>query len=259
MNGEDVFRNQYATVCNILDGSDETLASFCAGLYQRKIIDDTVRNSVSRKPGIEGAGVLVNHIELMVKKKPDCLETVLEVMENEHYLKSVAKDMKREMGTGVDLSSSAGQIDYYRLFHNFHSLLFSADESECVASDVEDTTKAFVTIKSPSDVFRDHFGDVCDSIPESTCTKLGNDLVSAQLLSDQILDNIVTNSSLNRYERVNKYMTVVRKTLVVNNDPNIIISLSSVLKKQKVAVLDKIADTMLTEIGKIKLFIHSFT
>ena len=111
--GENVLRNQYATICDILDGSDETLASFCAGLYQRKIIDDTVRNSVSRKPGIEGAGVLMNHIELMVKQKPDCLETVLEVMEKEHYLKSVAKDMKREMGTGpgVDLSS-AGQIDY---------------------------------------------------------------------------------------------------------------------------------------------------
>ena len=99
---EDVLRNQYATLCDILDGSDETLTSFCARLYQSKIIDDTVRNSVSRRPGKGGAGVLLNHIELMIKQKPNNLETVLEVMEKEHFLKSVAKDIKREMGMEVD-------------------------------------------------------------------------------------------------------------------------------------------------------------
>lgn len=115
----------------------------------------------------------------------------------------------------------------------------------------------FTPLASPKDVFQDHFPKVCDVVPESTLTKLGNDLAGARLLSCSVLDSIVTNASLSRYEKVNKYMVEIRRSLAVDDNPETIVLLAKVLKKQNNRVLDEIASSMLTKIGAL-LNNHTF-
>ena len=86
--------SNHSVICNILDDSEETLWSFSIGLLEKGIIDKKVKNSATRKEGLAGADVLVTHIELMVEQNPEHLRTVLNVMEKEHCLENVAKDIR---------------------------------------------------------------------------------------------------------------------------------------------------------------------
>ena len=91
---------------------------------------------------------------------------------------------------------------------------------------------------------------MCDAVPENTLTKFGNDLAGARLLSYSVLDVVLTDSFLGRYEKVNKCMVEIRRSLADDNNPKTIVLLAKVLRKQKNRVLDKIASSMLTEIGQ---------
>ncbi len=105
------------------------------------------------------------------------------------------------------------------------------------------------TIKDISalSVFRKYFPKVCEVV--SNTTKLGNDLVAAELISDTVLDSVDSNDSLNRYKKVSKYMTEIRQFLKANDKSANLESFCHVLYQQNIRALDEIADTMLTDIG----------
>ncbi len=76
------------------------ITAFCADLYEKEIIDRTVKNSVLRKKGFDE---LLTHLEVMVEQDSDCLPTVLQVIENHQLLKPVATDMKKETNGSEEL------------------------------------------------------------------------------------------------------------------------------------------------------------
>ena len=92
-------------------------------------------------------------------------------------------------------------------------------------------------------VFCKHFAKVCDVV--SNTTKLGNDLVAAELISDTVQDSVDSNESLDRYRKVSKYMTEIRHSLKANDKSANLESFCHVLYQQKLKALDEIADTML--------------
>ena len=101
--------------------------------------------------------------------------------------------------------------------------------------------------KSPKAVYKQHFAKVCDLVSETT--KLGNDLSTASLLSPMAIENVLTNSSLNRYDKVSRFMNEIYRSLSVDDNSETIVLLCRVLKKQDSKALDKIADSMLKELG----------
>ena len=128
---------------------------------------------------------------------------------------------------------------------------FSLDAGLEFSSDDSGVKKPVTPLASPKDVFQDFFPKVCDVLPEHTLTKFGNDLAGARLVSYNVLDVVLTNNSLSRYEKVNKYMVEIRRSLAVDDSPKMIVLLAKVLKKQNNRVLHKIASSMLTKIGTV--------
>ena len=80
----------------MLNVSKDSLLSFTQELFGAKIIDRNTKISVTRTGGKEGAGILLDHIEIKVEQNPDCLHVVLELMENDEYLCHIVKKIKGE-------------------------------------------------------------------------------------------------------------------------------------------------------------------
>ncbi len=113
--------------------------------------------------------------------------------------------------------------------------------------DDQDRTPQDVTdVPSALEIFRTYSAQVCDMV--SNTTKLGNDLAKVTLISDNVMDSIETNTSLNRYAKVSQYMAEIRRSLQADNNPTIIVLLCNVLQTQGSNV-KMIADSMLTNLG----------
>ena len=80
----------------MLNVSKDSLLSFTLQLFAAKIISKDTRICVTRTGGKEGAGILLDHIEMKVEQNPDCLHEVLKLMENDEYLCHIVKKIKGE-------------------------------------------------------------------------------------------------------------------------------------------------------------------
>ena len=95
-NDPDVLREYHGEISDVLNVSKDSLLSFTQKLFAVKIIDRDTKISVTRTGGKEGAGILLDHIEMKVEQNPDCLHLVLEIMENDEYLRHIVKKIKGE-------------------------------------------------------------------------------------------------------------------------------------------------------------------
>ena len=92
----DVLREYHGEICDVLNVSEYSLLLFTQKLFARNIINRDTKISVTRTGGKEGAGILLDHIEIKVEQNPDCLHVVLELMENDEYLLHIVKKIKDE-------------------------------------------------------------------------------------------------------------------------------------------------------------------
>ena len=83
-------------ICDVLNVSKDSLLSFTQKLFAVNIINRDTKISVTRIGGKEGAGILLDHIEMKVEQNPDCLQVVLKLMENDEYLRHIVKKIKGE-------------------------------------------------------------------------------------------------------------------------------------------------------------------
>ena len=54
---------------------------------------------------------------------------------------------------------------------------------------------------------------------------IGNDLSTASFLFLMTVENVLTNSSLSRYDKVSRFMSKIQRSLSVDNNPEIIVLL----------------------------------
>ena len=92
----DVLREYHGEICDVLNVSKDSLLSFTQKLFSKNIIDRDTKICVTRTGGKEGAGILLDHIEMKVEQNPDCLHEVLKLMENDEYLRHIVKKIKGE-------------------------------------------------------------------------------------------------------------------------------------------------------------------
>ena len=93
---QNVLREYHGEISDVLNVSKDSLLSFTQKLFAVNIIDRNTKISVTRTGGKEGAGILLDHIEIKVEQNPDCLHVVLELMENDEYLCHIVKKIKGE-------------------------------------------------------------------------------------------------------------------------------------------------------------------
>ena len=93
----DVICKRHDELCNMLDTFEPTLLRFAGKAYSERIIDMPTRREIQHKMGYRGAATLLDIIEWKVKVYPDLIITVLEIMEELEYLKSIAKHMRDEV------------------------------------------------------------------------------------------------------------------------------------------------------------------
>ena len=95
-----MLREYHGEICDVLNVSKDSLLSFTQKLFAVNIINRDTKISVTRTGGKEGADILLDHIEMKIEQKieqnPDCLHVVLEIMENDEYLRHIVKKIKGE-------------------------------------------------------------------------------------------------------------------------------------------------------------------
>ena len=91
-----MLREYHGEICDVLNVSKDSLLSFTLQLFAVNIIDRDTKISVNRTGGKEGADTLLDHIEVKIEQNPDCLQVVLQLMENHEYLCNIVKKIKGE-------------------------------------------------------------------------------------------------------------------------------------------------------------------
>ena len=103
---------------------------------------------------------------------------------------------------------------------------------------------------APFDILKRHFSEILDVVSDPN--RLANDVSSVDLISNIVKDNIISTPSVPRYEKASKLLNEVQRSLKINENPEILISLCKVLTNQKNAVISMICKTMLNKLGKSK-------
>ena len=91
----------------------------------------------------------------------------------------------------------------------------------------------------------------------SDTERLANDLSSADLISYQVKDDVIT-TPISRYQKASKLLNEIERSLRVQvlDNRGILISYCEVLKKQKKSTLKRIADDMLKELSEFVIKIY---
>ena len=101
---------------------------------------------------------------------------------------------------------------------------------------------------TPFNIPKRHFSEILDVVSDPN--RLANDLWGVDLISNVVKDNIISTPSVPRYDKASKLLNEVQRSLKVNENPEILISLCKVLTNQNNSVISMICKTMMKEIGK---------
>ena len=89
----------------------------------------------------------------------------------------------------------------------------------------------------------------------SDTERLANDLSSADLISYQVKDDVIT-TNLSRYQKASKLLNEIERSLRVFNKSETLTSYCEVLKKQTNPTLTRIAENMLMELSEMIINNH---
>ena len=96
-NHSQVLRDHHNELCKLFNGAvDEVLLDFAGELYSKRIIDRETRIAVSRKKGHEGAGMLMDRVEIKIDQSPTSLVIVLQVMAKVEILKHILEKIQNK-------------------------------------------------------------------------------------------------------------------------------------------------------------------
>ena len=84
----------------------------------------------------------------------------------------------------------------------------------------------------------------------SDTEKLANDLSSADLISHEVKDEVITTNH-SRYQNASKLVNEIERLLGVFNEPDILILCCEVLKKQENPALRRKAEDLLKKLGEL--------
>ena len=99
---------------------------------------------------------------------------------------------------------------------------------------------------SPQHILKRHFSELLGIIPDPD--KLAVDLWSADLIPDSVKDNVLTTAGLSRFQKANKLVDEVYRSLEVFNKPDILVKFCEVLNTQHNPGLTRIADEILKQL-----------
>ena len=85
--------------------------------------------------------------------------------------------------------------------------------------------------------------------------RLANDLSSADLISYQVKDDVIT-TNLSRYQKASRLLNEIERSLRVFNKSETLTSYCAVLKKQTNPTLTRIAQNMVMELGEMIINNH---
>ena len=118
-------KSYHGDICNVLNRSEKTLIMFAGMLYRKRITDVHTNNAVIRRKGSEGADILMDRVEIKVKKNLKHLKRVLGIMEKLEGLKTISHKICSEISRNRRRR---------RIHLLFSSDMSSVEESSSVAS-----------------------------------------------------------------------------------------------------------------------------
>ena len=102
---------------------------------------------------------------------------------------------------------------------------------------------------TPLTILKKHLSKILDVVGDPN--RLANDLWSVDLISNIVKDNIISTPNVPRYEKASKLLNEVHRSLMINENPETLISLCKVLINQSNLVMSAICKTMLKELGRL--------
>ena len=102
---------------------------------------------------------------------------------------------------------------------------------------------------TPLTILKKHLSEILDVVGDPN--RLANDLWSVDLISNIVKDNIISTPNVPRYEKASKLLNEVHRSLMINENPETLISLCKVLINQSNLVMSAICKTMLKELGRL--------
>ena len=110
-------------------------------------------------------------------------------------------------------------------------------------TELHNTTSSSTGDTSPRDILKRHTSELLGIISDPD--KLAVDLWSADLIPDPVKDNVLTTVGLSRFQKANKLVDEVYRSLKVFNSPDILVKFCEVLNIHQDPGLTRIADEML--------------
>ena len=105
------------------------------------------------------------------------------------------------------------------------------------------------TDSCPFNILKRHFSEILDVVYDAN--RLANDLWAVNLISNVVKDDIITTSTVSRYEKASKLLNEVQRSLKTSKNSKALILLCEVLTKQGNSAILMICNTMLNDLGKL--------
>ena len=99
MNAE-ILRARRSPLCDLLALDKEVKLTFIVKLYGKGIIDRNTKNAVKEKSGMEGADLLMDHLEFRVEQSSQIFDLILKAMEEMEVMQSIVEGIEREKRKG---------------------------------------------------------------------------------------------------------------------------------------------------------------
>ncbi len=108
-----------------------------------------------------------------------------------------------------------------------------------------------VAIIEGSAILRPHSANIKSLILDPT--RFGDDLVSANLIAQNVVDNLASQRGVSDYERASRMVSIISQAMSVSQQSAsqiILLDLCKVLRKQESEVLNEIVDDIERQLGK---------
>ena len=91
-----ILRRYHHKLCEILDSSEPTFRSLTTNLFSEEIIDAKTKHYLLQKV-VLGADELLDHVEKKVAAKPERMDVVLQIMDEEESLQDIVEEIRKGM------------------------------------------------------------------------------------------------------------------------------------------------------------------
>ena len=135
----------------------------------------------------------------------------------------------------------------------FGFILFVASLKKTKGLDICRTTIS--PTASAVDIFRPHSANITSLIMDPT--RFGNDLVSAGLIAQHVVDGLASQKGTSDYERASRMVSVISQAMSVSQQSaSLLLDFCEVLGNQQSIALDEIVENIVRQLGEPESFIR---